>query len=61
MKIFKFKITWTNLVGAVALFWSIKLGYDQGLWAGSILVLGRAAIPEITKMIEVFKGVKKDS
>lgn len=33
----------TKVVGIIALFYSIHLRYDVGVWAGSILILGKLA------------------
>lgn len=49
-------INWTNFTGAIALFWAIHKNVDTGIWAGVILVLGRAALPGIEKIIRAWKG-----
>lgn len=54
----KFKITlnWTNITGTITLLWSIEKASEVGIWAGVILVLGRAALPAIENIIKAWKG-----
>ena len=59
----KFRITvnFTNLTGAIALFASMKMGADilsLMIWPAVVMVLGRAVIPELTKLAEVVLSLK---
>lgn len=38
----KMLVTFTNFVGAVALFTAIFRSFEAGVWAGAALVLGRS-------------------
>ena len=41
----RFKITFTNLIGAIALYYSIIKDVDTGIYAGVILILGKQVEP----------------
>ena len=50
----KMKITFTNLIGAIALACSIHLKVETGIYAGVILVLGKQVEP----ILRAWKGSK---
>lgn len=54
--IFYMHINYTNFTGSIALYWAIQKNFEVGVWAGVILVLGRAALPGIEKIIRAWKG-----
>jgi len=47
-----FKVTFTNLVGAIALGYAIHSGNDTGIYAGVILMLGKQVEP----ILRAWKG-----
>jgi len=42
---FKLKITWTNLIGAIVAISGVFLKYDYAVTAGVILILGKQVEP----------------
>ena len=51
---FKLKITWTNLIGAVVVIVATKMQYDYAVTAGVILILGKQVEP----ILKAWKGSK---
>jgi cytochrome bd-type quinol oxidase subunit 2 len=43
----KFKITFTNLIGAIGFAFAIYKGYDYGVGASAVLILGRAGFEKV--------------
>lgn len=60
---FSINVNFTNLIGALLLGRAIYLGRVDVLelivWPCVIMILGRAVIPEITKLAEVVLSAKK--
>jgi len=51
---FKLKITWTNLIGAIVAIGSATQKYDYGVTAGVILILGK----QVETILKAWKGTK---
>ena len=49
---FKFKITFTNFIGAIGFILGIALKYDYAITAGVILILGKQVEP----ILKAWKG-----
>ena len=59
---FSINVNFTNLIGALLLGRAMYIGVetvDAVIWPCVIMILGRAVIPEITKLAEVVLSAKK--
>lgn len=49
---FKFKVTWTNFIGAIIAILGVTVKYDYAITAGVILILGKQVEP----ILKAWKG-----